>query len=279
MHANINLRSRFAEAVSRNDEDIDLAEAALLMARDQYPNLNAAHYLEILDDIAQMVRPATAPMRSPRDVILALNGIVFLELGFRGNTENYYDPRNSYLNDVLDRRLGIPITLSVVYMEVARRIGFQLHGVGMPGHFIVKHCAQPTEIFIDPFNAGRVMDERDCANLLAEMSGGKVQIRPEHLAAATKRQILIRMLANLLRIYVEGADYNRALSAVEWILLIEPDSPEYTRERGLLLASTGRPNLALEELERYLRLYPAAPEAETIREQMKKIRQMRARLN
>src|SRR5262249_4003203 len=149
--------------------------------------------------------------------ILALNGIMFLEIGFQGNAENYYDPRNSYLNEVLDRRLGIPITLSLVYMEVAKRIGFQLHGVGMPGHFIVKHRAGSGEIFIARFNEGRMRNEGDCANLVAEMSGGKLQIRPEHLVAATKKQILTRMLANLVRIYVDGADHNRALAAVEWI--------------------------------------------------------------
>src|SRR5215472_8836709 len=129
MHANIKLRNRFAGAVSRNDEDINLAEAALLIAAEQYPDLNAAHYLAILDDIARMVSPAIGSARSPRDIILALNGIMFLELGFRGNAENYYDPRNSYLNEVLDRRLGIPITLSLVYMEIAKRIGFPLQGV------------------------------------------------------------------------------------------------------------------------------------------------------
>src|SRR5262249_30378444 len=203
----------------RNDEDINLAEAALLMATEQYPNLNGPHYLAILDDIARMVSPAVGSARSPRDIILALNGIMFLEIGFRGNAENYYDPRNSYLNEVLDRRLGIPITLSLVYMEVAKRIGFQLHGVGMPGHFIVKHRAGSGEIFIDPFNAGRIMDERGCGNLVAEMSGGKPHIRPRQLVAAPKKQILITELPKPVRAHAEGAEHTRTLAAGRGVLL------------------------------------------------------------
>jgi regulator of sirC expression with transglutaminase-like and TPR domain len=278
-HPSNNPRDRFAEAVSRPDDEINLAEAALLLATPQYPDLNTAHYLAKLDEIAKAVEQCGISTAIPIHIISSLNKVMFLDLGFRGNAENYYDPCNSYLNEVLDRRLGIPITLSVVYMEVARRIGFKLHGVALPGHFIVKYCAPSAEVFIDPFNAGKIMDEQGCADLLAKMSGDRVQCRPEYLVAATNKQILMRMLANLVKIYVDRSDHSRALAAVEWILLVDPDSPAYVRDRGLLLGSMGRPNSALKELERYLELVPDAPDAESIRDQIKRIWQIRASLN
>jgi regulator of sirC expression with transglutaminase-like and TPR domain len=278
-HPSDNQRDRFAEAISHPDEDIDLAKAALLLATQQYPDLDTEHYLARLDEIAKAVEQRGVRLAIPIQIISSLNKVMFLDLGFRGNAENYYDPRNSYLNDVLERRLGIPITLSVVYMEVARRIGFKLHGVALPGHFIVKYCAGSAEVFIDPFNAGKIMDEQGCVDLLARMSGARVQCRPEYLVAATNKQILTRMLANLVKTYVDRSDHGRALAAVEWILLVDPDSPAYVRDRGLLLGSMGRPNSALKDLERYLELVPAAPDAETIQHQIKRIRQVQARLN
>jgi regulator of sirC expression with transglutaminase-like and TPR domain len=278
-HPSNNPRDRFAEALSHPDEDIDLAEAALLLATPHYPDLNTSHYLAKLDEIAKAVEQCGTSVAIPIHIVSSLNKVIFLDLGFRGNSENYYDPRNSYLNEVLDRRVGIPITLSVVYMEVARRIGFKLHGVALPGHFIVKYCAPSAEVFIDPFNAGKIMDEQGCADLLAKMSGDKVQCRSEYLVAATNKQILTRMLANLVKTYVDRSDHGRALAAVEWILLIDPDSPAYVRDRGLLLGSMGRPNSALKELERYLELVPDAPDAESIRDQIKRIWQIRASLN
>jgi regulator of sirC expression with transglutaminase-like and TPR domain len=278
-HPSDNQRDRFAEAISHPDEDIDLAKAALLLATQQYPDLDTEHYLARLDEIAKAVEQRGVRLAIPIQIISSLNKVMFLDLGFRGNAENYYDPRNSYLNDVLERRLGIPITLSVVYMEVARRIGFKLHGVALPGHFIVKYCAGSAEVFIDPFNAGKIMDEQGCVDLLARMSGARVQCRPEYLVAATNKQILTRMLANLVKTYVDRSDHGRALAAVEWILLMDPDSPAYVRDRGLLLGSMGRPNSALKELERYLELVPDAPDAENIRDQIKRIWQIRASLN
>jgi regulator of sirC expression with transglutaminase-like and TPR domain len=278
-HPSDNQRDRFAEAISHPDEDIDLAKAALLLATQQYPDLDTEHYLARLDEIAKAVEQRGVRLAIPIQIISSLNKVMFLDLGFRGNAENYYDPRNSYLNDVLERRLGIPITLSVVYMEVARRIGFKLHGVALPGHFIVKYCAGSAEVFIDPFNAGKIMDEQGCVDLLARMSGARVQCRPEYLVAATNKQILTRMLANLVKTYVDRSDHGRALAAVEWILLMDPDSPAYVRDRGLLLGSMGRPNSALRELERYLELVPDAPDAENIRDQIKRIWQIRASLN
>lgn len=273
-----NARSRFAEIVSRDDEEIDLAEAALLIAAEEYPALDVALYLIKLDSFGDLARERAADARNASDVIAALNATLFDQLGFRGNRENYYDPRNSYLNAVIDRRTGIPITLTVVYIEVARRIGFPVSGVGLPFHFIAKHESEAGDLFIDPFNAGRVLGLAGCAELATRMSGGKLNLRPEHLERATNKQILTRMLANLLGVNSAG-DHRRALAAIERMLLINPDSTPHIRDRGLLLAAVGDVAEATQELERYLELAPAAPDADDIRKQIRSVRQRQARLN
>jgi regulator of sirC expression with transglutaminase-like and TPR domain len=272
-------RSRFREIVTGDDEEINLAEAALLIAAEEYSRLDVSMYLEKLDRFGDRARERSGEARDEYDMINAINTTLFEDLGFRGNRKNYYDPRNSFMNEVIDLRLGIPITLTVVYMEVARRIGFSVQGVGMPGHFIAKHSRDGEDIFIDPFNEGRLLGELGCAEMVSETSGGQLQLQPAHLAAVTNKQILSRMLANLLGIYAGSNDYNRALAATERILLITPNSPPHIRDRGLLLAALGKTRSALEELDKYLEMVPDAPDAESVREQIKKIRQSHARLN
>ncbi|HEX8185898.1 MAG TPA: tetratricopeptide repeat protein [Blastocatellia bacterium] len=272
------LRKRFKEIVSQEDEQINLAEAALLIAAEEYPRFDIELYLEKLDRFGDLVRERAPQTLSLHDVLSAINATLFGELGFHGNANDYYDPRNSFLNQVIDRRTGIPITLTIIYMEVARRVGLHVEGVGMPGHFIAKLATENGDVFIDAFNGGRLFGEVGCADLLAGMSGSKATLQPQHLAAVTKKQILARMLSNLLAIYA-ASDHNRALAAIERILLINPDSPQHIRDRGLLLATLGRTTNAILELERYLSLVPDAPDAESIREQIRSIRQSQAALN
>jgi len=264
--------------ISREDERINLDEAALLIAAEEYPRLEVDAYLEKLDHFADQARERATDARDTTDVISALNATLFERVGFRGNRENYFDPRNSFLNEVIDRRTGIPITLTVVYIEVARRIGFAVKGVGMPLHFIAKHESEDGDIFIDPFNEGRVLGAAACAELVAGLSKGKLELQPAHLASVTRKQTLTRMLSNLLGIY-SASDHRRALAAIERILLINPNSPPHVRDRGLLLAAVGDSASAIKELERYLKLVSNAPDSNTIREQLKSIRQKRARLN
>lgn len=271
-------RALFTEIVSRKDEEINLAEAALTIAAEEYPRLDIPLYLDKLDRIGDMARERASDRVDSLDQISALNAVLFEELGFRGNSGNYYDPRNSFLNEVIDRRTGIPITLTVVYIEVARRIGLFIEGVGMPSHFIARHEGRTGLVFIDVFNGGRLMGEMGCAEMLAEMSNGKFALRPEHLAAVTKKQILARMLANLLGIY-SSSDNHRALGVIERLMILNPDSPQHVRDYGLLLAATGDTSNSIEELERYLALLPDAPDRKTVREQIKAIRQSRAKLN
>src|SRR5215510_12513304 len=164
-------RRTFQELVTLPDGAVPLAEAALLMACEEYPQLEISPYLDRLDDIADVVRPKLYPGISPLDTIETLNDVLFGIEGFRGNTENYNDPRNSFFNDVLERRVGIPITLSAVYLEVARRISFPIFGVGMPGHFLVKYGDRTQEFFLDPFNGGQILTREDCEQRFAEMFG------------------------------------------------------------------------------------------------------------
>jgi regulator of sirC expression with transglutaminase-like and TPR domain len=272
------IRARFAEIVARDDDAINLAEAALIIAAEEYARLDIALYLEKLDHFGDLARERVGKVMDAHDAIVALNATLFEELGFRGNREHYRDPRNSFLNAVIDRRTGIPITLAVVYMEVARRIGLFIQGVGLPLHFVAKHRSASGDIFIDPFNGGRLIGEIGCAEMLAQMSGGRMALKPEHLEAVTTKQILTRMLNNLLGVY-STSDPHRALAAIERILILNPDSPNHTRDHGLLLALTGDNQGAISELELYLELLPDAPDAETIGEQIKTIKQNRARLN
>jgi regulator of sirC expression with transglutaminase-like and TPR domain len=264
--------------VSRDDEKINLAEAALLIAAEEYPRLNVEACLDKLDLFADLAREQAADTNNAVDIISALNTTLFERLGFRGNRESYYDPRNSFLNEVIDRRIGLPITLTVVYIEVARRIGFSVKGVGMPLHFIAKHEGASTDIFIDPFNKGMVLGPAGCAELLAAMSSGSIEMQPAYLEPVSNKQILTRILSNLLGIY-SASDHRRALAAIERMLLMNPNSAAHIRDRGLLLAKAGDASSALVELERYLAVARYATDADSVREQIKSIRQTQARLN
>src|SRR5215470_7812365 len=160
---------KFADIAALGDEAIDLAAAALVIASDEYPGLSVQTYLNELDHISGKAREAASGLSDPSDILEAINSVLFLEYGYRGNNKSYYDPRNSYLNQVIDRRTGIPITLSIIYMTVADRVGLKLSGVGMPGHFLVKHVVKhvgsSAEIYVDPFNSGRLIDAAGCAKL------------------------------------------------------------------------------------------------------------------
>lgn len=277
-HSAKNARSRFAELVSLDDEQINLAEATLLIAAEEYTRLNIVDDLEKLDRFGDLARERAAGARDANDVISALNATLFEELGFHGNRDRYFDARNSFLNQVIDRRTGIPITLTVVYIEVAKRIGFQVQGVGLPYHFVAKHETDAGDIFIDPFNEGRLLNAAGCAELLAEISGGNDELRPEHLESVSNKRILARILLNLLGLY-KASDPRRALATIERLLLINPDYAPHIRLRGMLLASVGDQTNAIAELERYLALAPDAEDFDETREQIQSIHLNRVRLN
>lgn len=199
-----------ARSLDAPEDQIDLAAVALEIARIAYPDLDASPYLRRLDEMAALVEYQRG---DPLSVIEAINECLFERLGFHGNRDDYYDPRNSFLNDVLDRRTGIPITLSVVYMEVARRIDLPLQGVGFPGHFLVKHPGEP-EIVVDCFSGGQIMLQPDCEERLQAVYGRPVAVEPAFLNSVTKKQIVIRMLHNLLPIYGQTQQVEAILAAI-----------------------------------------------------------------
>lgn len=259
-------RQYFDQEIQQPDERIDLAKAALYIAQEEYPNIDAEEYLNAFDTMALEVEERLPSQRYPLRVIQSINQYLYDDLGFAGNVEDYYDPRNSYLNDVIERRLGIPITLALVYLEVARRIDFPMVGVGMPGHFLIRPDIPDTEIFIDTFNGGEIMFPQDCQERLTQFYQQPVQLQPEFLATVSKRQILARMLANLKYIYLNQQELEKALAAVERILLLFPGAAIEVRDRGLLCYELGLSDQAANDLETYLAKAPHAQDAAAIRQ-------------
>jgi regulator of sirC expression with transglutaminase-like and TPR domain len=262
------------------DEKIDLTRAALAIARTEYPDLDLESYAARIDDLAIRTSTVVAPDLNPQQTIGTLNRVLFSDAGLSGNRDNYYDPRNSFLNDVLDRRLGIPITLSVVYMEVARRVGFPLVGVGMPGHFLLKHyTSDGQETLIDCFNRGDIVSHQDCQNRLNEIYSGEIAMRPEFLHPIGQRQILSRMLNNLKTVYLSTRNFRKALTIADLILVIYPRSVEDLKQRAFLRYSLALHKLAIEDLNEYLEMSPAASDAEETRQMSVFIRRRQALLN
>lgn len=276
------LSQAFAALVGKDvpDEQIDLARAALVIAQTEYPNLDIDMYMSRIDALARSVRSLIPDLGDVGESISALNRIMFETEGFRGNRDDYYDPRNSFLNDVLDRKVGIPITLAVVYMEVARRIGFPLVGVGMPGHFLLKHYdVEGRQIIIDPFNQGSILSDAECQHRLDEIYSGQLPLQPEYLEAVTRRQILIRMLNNLRGIYVSVRNFKKALPIVDLILAIYPRSPEDVKQRAMLRHNQGQFRGALQDLDDYMKMSPEASDADEIRQMATSIRRVLAMMN
>jgi regulator of sirC expression with transglutaminase-like and TPR domain len=228
------IRQLFTDAVTGPENRLDLGRATLLIAAEEYPGLDLLRYVAKLEAMAAAVRPGVTTTDEPITKIEHLNAHLFEERGFRGNTQEYYDPRNSFLNDVLDRRLGIPITLSVVYMEVGRRVGMPLQGIGMPGHFIMKYAEAETDIYIDPFSQGRILSRKGCEELLQDLYAEPVPFQETFLAPVTKKQILSRILMNLKAIYLHTKDYLKALSIVERQLIIQPNIEQEVKDRAAL---------------------------------------------
>ncbi len=271
----------FKEMVSRPEEKIELLPAALLIALDEYPHLNIQEYLRLIDGMASRIRSALdfEPEKEPLEAVERINHFLFDREGFRGNTKDYYDPRNSYLNDVLDRRTGIPITLSLIYMEVAARLGLNLKGVGMPGHFLVKYSHQGLEIFIDAFNGGQMLLEEDCKRRLQENQGEQFQFERSFLDAVGTRQILVRMLTNLKAIYLNRREFSKALAVIEKIILVDPHVATEFRDRAAVHYQLNNLRQALKDCAAYLELQPQAEDAETIRRNLKVLGQLLASRN
>lgn len=260
--------SEFRQAVDRPEEQLDLGRAALTIALPDYPDLDIEAYLRRIDRLVAEVVDRRGEGADAYRTIAAVNFVLFSRQGFRGNREAYYDPRNSFLNQVIERKTGIPITLSVLYMEVARRSGLRLDGVGFPGHFMVKTVCGGQELVIDPFNGGEIKSREDLEAMLQQMYGGKLGYRSEFLVAVSKKQTLQRMLYNLKAIYARGNDLIKTLAVLDRLLILDPASAEDTRDRGVIYSRLECFGQAKDDFESYLRLAPQAPDAAAIRERL-----------
>lgn len=263
-------RRRFESLAAGPDSGIDLAEAALWIAAESRPELDVGGALRALDALAERARPAVAAATREEDRVRALNRVLFEEEGFHGNREDYYQPENSDLGLVLERRTGIPITLSIVYVEVAQRLGLHATGVGFPGHYLAK-VVGAREIVVDAFE-GRTLDEGECGERLRAVLGPEARFDRSYLRAATHKETLARILSNLKQIHVSRGDPGRALACSERILLLAPDAPLELRDRGLLYAELEAFRAADEDLTRFLSLAPDHPSAAAVARRLEAIR-------
>ena len=259
-------RQRFTQEVRRSESDLDLARAALLVAQEQYPQLSVEMYLARLDALAEEARGRLGEETAPLLVLQEVVATLYRRHGFTGNTDAYYDPRNSFLNDVLDRRTGIPLTLGIVLLEVGWRLGLPLEGVAFPHHFLVRYRGEEVDLLLDPFDGGNARTEDEAQELLDRVYGGMVRIQPAFLRTAERRDMLIRLLNNLKTIYLNTGDEFRALGVVERLLLLRPDAASERRALGMLLARMGRRDEAVDELRRYLATGPEGRERARIEE-------------
>ncbi len=265
------------------DEDVSLAEGALWIAAGEYPDLAVDDYLGRLHDMAARLRGRLRADVATAEKLLALNHYLFNELGFAGNAEDYYDPRNSFLNEVLERRLGIPITLGLIYIEVGRRIGLGLHGVSFPGHFLVKCALRDGVVILDPYSRGLSLGVEELQQRLRDAGGdGNVDeaVLAQLLGAAPNKEVLARMLRNLKAVYARQEDWLRALSSSERLIALRPDDAgEEYRNRGGIYLRLECFRAALGDFGTYLRQCPGAADAGAVRAQMADLAAVVARLN
>jgi regulator of sirC expression with transglutaminase-like and TPR domain len=268
----------FLQEIQR--EPVNLARAALSFSQEiSYPGLDIAAYLAQLDRLAEQFHQAYPQQMSPLRKAESLADYLFQELGFEGNTQDYDDPRNSYLNDVLERHLGIPISLSVLFLAVAERLGLPAEGVGLPGHFIVGIPGPDGVLYLDPFNHGQALTIIDCARLVELSTGYSGQFQNAWLQPFSPRAILARMLYNLRNTYIQQNKWRMALPVVEHLLLLQPDQPDHLRDLGTIYRQTGALRKAIACYQRYLAMAPEAADTELVKRNLQETARMLANLN
>lgn len=253
---------RFTELMQLPDGEIDLGLAALLIAQEEYPELDVDRYLAQLDELGHQARALLSPAMTEREQVQMLAQLLVWDHGFHGNEEDYYNPLNSFLNDVLERRTGIPITLTVVFIEVGRRAGVDVRGVGFPAHFL----ARLGDVVFDPFHDARILSEDDCRQLLARLSNSGMPFDARYLAPTPARQIVLRMLNNLKHIYLNARYYRKAIGVMNRLLLANPNAVDELRDRGAVYGELKQYAQAKADLEAYLTHVTNAEEAATVRQ-------------
>ena len=278
----ISLDQQLSKLMGTPDSSFNIAECALIVAQHEYPSLDVPGYLRQLDQIAERLR-----LRLPADagkphVISMLNHYLFHELGYAGNRDNFYDPRNSFLNDVIDRRIGIPITLSILYMEISRRVGVNLQGVSFPGHFLAKYVTDQGVIVLDPFNQGISLSEADLRERLRQSGGGVDSLDmplSALLRAATPHEILLRLARNLKAIYSNAGELEKAIATANLILCLNPQDASELRDRATMYHQLFCYRAALADFERLVQIDVDAAEDDRIRATIAELKQKNRLLN
>jgi len=269
----------FLQLASLSDDRINLAHSALLIAKAAYPDLEESLYLAHFDRLAADIkRDLTADLEAA-DIIARINHVLFDREKFRGNREQYHDPDNSFLNRVFDRKTGIPITLSLIYIEVAGRLGLDVRGIGLPGHFIAALYHSGGMIYIDPFNRGEIRSVEDCLEIVRTYAGETAQPYLGWLQPIGRKELLARMLRNLKLIYARQENDVMLFKMVHWILLLQPDSPLELSERALLYEEMGNPARAAMDWERYLVNIDDQPGMQKIRARIDILNKMQSRIH
>ena len=258
-------------AADSADGDFDLALGALLIAATDDPNVDMDGSSANLDRMAEAARSRMPAHADALQELNAITDLLFGVIGFSGNRDDYYDPRNSYLNQVLERRRGIPITLSLLCMEVGRRAGVPVLGIGLPGHFLIRHRREEN-FFVDAFNGGLLLNRDECGALMREAAGDGARLESTHLAPVTPREILARILRNLKAIYWDREDFGRCITAIGALMAVLPDRPEEQRDRGVVHLKAGNHQQSADDFAAYIAAAPNAADIETVRNALSRLR-------
>ena len=266
------IRNEFSRVAKLPDEQSDLIGEALLIARTSYPHLDEAFYRRYLEELADRFKSTLNRADQPMEMIDKLNQILFHEEGFRSNRHNYFDPDNSFLNRVIDRKLGIPVTLALIYIEVGRSAGLNLFGIALPGHFIAVFFSQSGRILLDPFNKAKILTKKECQVIAGNRSGQKDNVDILHLTPAKPKEILIRMLRNLKAIYFHLNNDLKTFEMLNWILILKPDAVKERLERGLRYEAMGNNDRAIRDFERYLEFSLTSENAVEIKSKIERLK-------
>lgn len=263
----------------RGEPQPDLVRIALEIARDAYPGLDPEPYLARIDALAARVRDRSAAIDRPRLLLGQINWVLFVEEGYQGNTEHYHDPHNSYLNEVMDRKTGIPISLSLLYWRVAERAGLSVGGVNLPAHFLLRVGQGDGTVFVDPFHSGQILDGNGCRRLVAKLLGPEVAVTDAQLSACSPLEVVARMLRNLKAIHFQQQDYPSALPIQQRLAALQAGDPLEQRDLGLLYLRIDRPADAIGPLEAYLKMANDDSETDHLRTLLKAARREMAMRN
>jgi regulator of sirC expression with transglutaminase-like and TPR domain len=265
-------RQRFRQIAELPDPLLDLVEASLVIALEEDPALDLDRYLTRVSEWSGAVRERLEGSRDIERIVESINRLLFDEEGFRGEDEDYYDPRSALLNEMLDRHSGLPMTLSILYIEICRRVGMDVAGVSLPGRFLVKFSGVFGQIVVDPFDGGRVLTTIELQKLLDTVYGGGVRLREHHLRSFTPKQILARELAHLKSAYLAQRDLPRAAASIDRLLILDENDPYELRDRAAVAVQMHAYREAIECFERYLAIKPHGDDHGRVREQIAYLR-------